>query len=351
MDIKTIRQYVFFSLLVGTTVATVFILGKFLLPLFWAIVFAIIFNPVFLYFKNKFKCNKNLASVYTITAIVLMVLIPLTIIGSAVAKESIDFYQYISENKDLENNFTVLNWTDSLVNRFEFLGVSEESISSSVYSGISSISQNVYSFFISFGQSIFSFFVYLLIMFYLLFFLFRDGAEVKDNLKKYLPLNKGGEDKILSRFLETTRAVVGGTFVIALVQGILGGIVFLIAGVSSPALWGVVMFVLSIIPAIGPFLIWGPVGVILFLTGSVWQGIFVLLSGTFIISLVDNILRPILVGRGANIPDPVVLLSTLGGLTYLGVSGFIIGPIVAALALALWEMFGEEYGYKKEKKV
>src|SRR5690606_15700359 len=123
--------------------------------------------------------------------------------------------------------------------------------------------------------------------------------------------------------------------------------IFWLAGVPSPALWGVVMFILSIIPAFGPFLVWGPVGVISLVSGFVWQGIFVLVSGALLISMIDNILRPILVGRGANIPDPVVLLSTVGGLTYLGVSGFIIGPIVAALTLTLWEMFGEEYSQKK----
>jgi len=347
MDVKSIRQYVFFSLLVGTTVATVFILGKFLIPLFWAIVFAIIFNPVHLYFKNKLKGRENWASLSTIMAIFLMVLIPLSIVGSAVAKESIEFYKNISENGEKGGSFLALDWVDSLTEQFAFLGIDDETVTSSIYSGVSNISQNVYSFFISFGQSTFTFFLYLVIMFYLLFFMFRDGEKIKEKLKKYLPLNKDGKDKIIPRFLETTRAVVGGTFVIALVQGILGGVIFWLAGVPSPALWGVVMFILSIIPAFGPFLVWGPVGVISLVSGFVWQGIFVLVSGALLISMIDNILRPILVGRGANIPDPVVLLSTVGGLTYLGVSGFIIGPIVAALTLTLWEMFGEEYSQKK----
>ena len=347
MNIKSIQQFVFFSLLIGTTLSIIFILGKFLVPLFWAVVFAMIFYPLYLYFNKKFKGRENLASLSTIVSIILIVLIPLVVIGKAVAEESIDFYKYVSESKDLGNNFGIFDWINTVIARFEFLGFSEESISSNIYSGISNVSQYFYSFFISFGQSIFSFFIYLMIMLYLMFFLLRDGLAVRDKLKKYLPLNKGGEEKILSRFADTTRAVVVGTFVIALIQGIIGGIVFLIAGVSSPALWGVVMFAVSIIPAFGPFLIWGPVGFILLLSGLVWQGVFVLLSGLFIISLVDNILRPVLVGRSAKMPDPVVLLSTIGGITYLGISGFIIGPIVAALALALWEMFGEEYGYKK----
>jgi predicted PurR-regulated permease PerM len=128
------------------------------------------------------------------------------------------------------------------------------------------------------------------------------------------------------------------------VQGSLGGLLFWILGIDSPIFWGVIMTILSLLPAIGSALIWGPAAIILIATGSIVKGIILIAAGTLIIGLVDNVLRPILVGRDTKMPDFLILITTLGGLTLFGISGFVIGPIIAALFLAVWEMFIEEYG-------
>jgi len=193
------------------------------------------------------------------------------------------------------------------------------------------------------GQNTFRVMVLSFVMLYILFFLLRDGPKLEKRLVEILPLGDVKERRLFKKFTSTTRATIKGTFVIAIIQGTIGGILFLIAGVGAPLLWGALMGVLSVIPAVGPAVIWIPVGILLLLSGSVWQGVLVLIGGAAIISLVDNILRPILVGKDTQMPDVVILLSTLGGLTLFGISGFIIGPIIAAFFLAMWQMFEEEF--------
>ena len=151
------------------------------------------------------------------------------------------------------------------------------------------------------------------------------------------------EKRLFRKFASTTRATVKGTFLIALIQGALGGILFFAVGISAPFLWGSIMGVLSVIPAIGPGIIWLPAGIILLVSGSIWQGIFVLVAGGLVISLIDNALRPIFVGKDTEMPDFLILLSTFGGLSVFGITGFIIGPIIAAFFLSMWNMFEEEY--------
>jgi len=180
-------------------------------------------------------------------------------------------------------------------------------------------------------------------MVYLLFFMFKDGKKLEEVMYHYLPLGDAHERLLVERFTATTRAVVKGTLAIAVLQGALGGIAFAIAGVSAPTLWGLAMTLMAIIPAIGPGIIWLPAGIILLLTGSIWQGIFILIVGALLVSVIDNFLRPLLIGRETKMPDAIILLSTLGGLATFGISGFIVGPIIAAFFLSLWTIFEKKF--------
>jgi predicted PurR-regulated permease PerM len=137
------------------------------------------------------------------------------------------------------------------------------------------------------------------------------------------------------------RATVKGSIVVAIVQGILGGVIFAFLDIRAAVLWGVVMGLFSLIPAVGTGIIWVPVSIYLLATGSVWEGVTLLMLGFFVISMVDNVLRPILVGQDTQMPDYVVLISTLGGLSVLGINGLIVGPVVAAMFISAWEIFTE----------
>jgi predicted PurR-regulated permease PerM len=179
-------------------------------------------------------------------------------------------------------------------------------------------------------------------MLYVLFFLFRDGPQISASIRRASPLNVLHTNYILSKFAAVVKATVKGNVIIAVIQGIIGGLTFFLLGIEGAILWGVVMAVLSLVPAVGSFLVWGPVAVYLLLTGQYWQGGILLVVGVFVISLIDNLLRPPLVGNGTRMPDYVVLVSTLGGIALFGLNGFVIGPLIAALFIAVWSLLADD---------
>jgi len=191
----------------------------------------------------------------------------------------------------------------------------------------------------SFGQGTFQFLIGFFVMLYLLFFFIRDGRELVHKVRQAMPLSDGQKRRLFSKFTRVVRATVKGNVIVALTQGALGGVIFAIFGISGALLWAVLMAFLSLLPAVGAGLIWGPVAIYFFMSGSVWQGIVLMLYGVLVIGLVDNILRPILVGKDTKMPDYIVLISTLGGLSLFGLNGFVIGPLVAALFISAWGLF------------
>jgi predicted PurR-regulated permease PerM len=157
------------------------------------------------------------------------------------------------------------------------------------------------------------------------------------------PLKNEYEKILIKRFSSMVSATLKGTIIVGVVQGLLGGLMFAIAGVPSFAIWGIVMIILSVIPAFGSGLVWAPVGVIMLVTGNIWQGIFILVFGTVVISFIDNVLRPKLVGGDTAIHPLLVFFATLGGIISFGLLGFIIGPVIMALFLTLWDIYGKEF--------
>jgi predicted PurR-regulated permease PerM len=136
------------------------------------------------------------------------------------------------------------------------------------------------------------------------------------------------------------RAAVKGDLMVAAVQGALGGLAFWALGVGGALLWGVLMAFLSLLPIIGAALVWGPVAIYFFITGAVWQGLALFAFGLLVIGLIDNLLRPMLVGKDAHMPDYVVMITTLGGMAVFGINGFILGPVIAAMFIAVWHIYG-----------
>jgi predicted PurR-regulated permease PerM len=170
----------------------------------------------------------------------------------------------------------------------------------------------------------------------------RDGNKLIELLIRALPLGDARERLLFAKFAEVTRATVKGNMVIAIIQGSLGGLIFWILGIPVALLWGVAMAIVSLIPAVGPALIWLPVAIYLLATGQTADAIILVAFGAIVIGLIDNILRPILVGRDTKMPDYIVLLSTLGGLAIVGINGFVVGPLIAALFMAFWGIFIRE---------
>lgn len=336
------RTFLLFLLLVS--VAFLLVLKPFFGTIFWGCAITIIFYPMHQQLLAKLKGRPNTAALLTLLACMLIVVLPTIVLISSVAEEVADVYDKLESGEidpaqvieKIRTSFPILQHT---LERFDINidNLKQNAINLGMSSG-KQIAQNL----ISVGQNTFFLLLNICLMLYLAFFLLRDGAYLLDLLIRALPLGDERERLLFTKFGEVTRATIKGNLVIAVVQGTLGGIIFAILGIPGALLWGVVMAALSLIPAIGPAIIWLPVSIYLFATGENVKAIILIAFGAGVIGLIDNILRPILVGRDTKMPDYIVLLSTLGGLGLFGVNGFIIGPLVAALFIAFWGIFIRE---------
>lgn len=344
MRAKLIPHVFFFVLLLLVTLAFLGLIRQFFQPLFWAAVLAVLFRPAFKRWLGAVG-RPALASVLTILTILVILVLPLTLIGIAVSNEAMNVYARIASG-ELDVREPVRLFERALPVATDFLerfGVDIERVQENLSSAAVATSQFLASQALTLGQNALQVGVLFFIMLYLLFFFLRDGTRLIDALVRVLPLGDVRERRLFAKFAEVSRATLKGTLVVGVVQGALGGLFFWILGLGAPVFWGVIMTVLSLLPAVGSALVWVPAALILLVTGHIAKGIILIVAGSLLIGLVDNILRPVLVGRDTKMPDYLILLSTLGGLTVFGLSGFVIGPIIAALFLVLWEMFEEEY--------
>ncbi len=187
------------------------------------------------------------------------------------------------------------------------------------------------------------FFLSLFVMFYAMFFFLRDGRTIMERVLYYIPMQDDERDAMVERFMSITKATVKGTVVIGLIQGTLGGIAFYFAGINGAAFWGAVMVVVSVLPGIGPALVWAPVVVTLYLSGESLTATLLLVWCAGVVGTIDNVLRPRLVGRDARMPDLLILVGTIGGLYLFGLIGFALGPIICGLFLTALDFYADAY--------
>lgn len=335
----------FLIMLLAASIAFVWMVQDFLQPVFWAALLASLFYPVHLRLLQHMQNWPALAALLVLLLILLIVILPLIFIGAAVTRESAVLYQRVTSGEiDLRAPLTWATQQLPIVNALlERVGIEPDKITEWLSSAAVVVSRFIASRALTIGQNALVLAVQFVLMLYLVFFFVRDGSVLLERLVHMMPLGDARERRLFAKFAEVSRATLKGTVVVGIVQGALGGITFGLLDIQGAVFWGAVMTVLSILPAVGASLVWIPTAIWLFATGSVTQAVILVVVGVFVIGLVDNLLRPILVGRDTKMPDYLILLSTLGGITAFGVSGFVIGPIVAALCLAGWEMFTEDF--------
>ena len=229
-------------------------------------------------------------------------------------------------------------WITSLLDRFGMIDF--ETLQKRLVTALAEGSQFIATQAVSIGQNTFEFLANLCITLYLAFFLIRDGADVARTMRRAIPLAPAHKKELIARFATVIRATVKGNLLVAAIQGGLRGVAFWFLGVTGAILWGVLMAFLSLLPAIGAALVWVPVAIYFFISGGTWQGIALVAWGVLVIGLIDNLLRPILVGKDTQMPDYVVMITTLGGMAAFGINGFIIGPAIAAMLIAVCQIYG-----------
>lgn len=338
-----IRSFIF--MLLAVTLAFGWVLKPFWMSIFWACTVAIIFYPLQRKMQQWIGEKPNRAALLTLSIAVVIVVLPVLGVAYSFVQEGVQVYQKLDSGEIRPGQFlqqieTAFPFIPELLERF---GVSTDNLRSKLSELAVTASRTLAQQALSVGQNTFSFVVSVALMVYLTFFLLRDGHLLVDLMVRALPLGDERERELFAKFAEVARATVKGNIVVAAIQGALGGLIFALLGLPGALLWGVVMAFLSLIPAIGAGLLWLPVAVYLLAMGSIWKGLILIAFGAIVIGLADNILRPILVGRDTKIPDYVVLFSTLGGLTLFGITGFVVGPLVAALFMAFWAIFMREF--------
>ena len=340
------RGFLLFLALVS--VALLAIILPFFQPLLWAVLAAIVFQPLFRRFLQWRNGRETQAALLTLAVIFLAVVLPTFWIGSAVVDEAAQLFVAFRDGRIdvamyFEQIFAALpeNIQNSLASAgLDDLGEVQARATAFVQASLGLIAQQA----LSIGGSVFGFVLGFAIAAYVGFFLLRDGRSIADQVLAALPFDRSIADRLGERFLVLVRATIKGSVVVGLVQGALGAVTFWIVGIPSVLLLGVVMAIASLLPAVGPAIVWVPVALYLLATGAIWEGVVVIIAGVALIGMIDNVLRPILVGRDTGIPDWLILITTLGGIALFGLSGIVIGPLVAGLFLASWAILGEQRG-------
>jgi len=331
---------VFIILLVITTLLFAVLIIDFILAIFWAIVLAILFSPVNQYIEEKFN-KPTLSSLFTIIFIFIVVLIPCFFILTAVANETLIIVKAIETGEINLEKFLISTsqLLPTLTERINGLGYSTNTLIEQLNNIALETSQYALSLVMNTGENILRFLLSAFVMIYLLFFFLKDGDLIIAKCIDVFPLDDDQEIFLIEKFNNVTKATVKGTILVGVTQGIIGGIIFALLDIQAAVLWGVLMAFFSIVPTIGTAIIWFPAACLLFFSGAWLKALILLLIGFFVIGLIDNFLRPYLVGKETKLPDYMILLTTLGGVSLVGLSGFIIGPIIAALFLTLWSLF------------
>lgn len=340
---STLEDRVFLLLLLAVSVAFLWVLWPFYGAVFWGAIFAMMFYPLFLRLLRRMPQKRTLAALLSVGIILLLVILPLALVSALLLQEAGNLYQRVQSG---ELNFSLYlqqildalpAWATGLLNRFGLhnLGQILQRISVALTQG----SQFFASQALNVGQNAFDFLVSFFVMLYLLFFLLRDGAALARRIETAVPLEAGIKRRLGGKFATVIRATVRGNIAVAALQGALGGLALWVLGIHAPVLWGALMAFLSLLPAVGAALVWLPVAIYFLATGAIFKGVALIVFGVLVIGLVDNVMRPVLVGKDTKMPDYIVLVSTLGGMSLFGLNGFVIGPVIAAMFMAGWDIF------------
>jgi len=322
------------------------ILSPFLTSIFWAILLAMVFYPLFQRLQRLLNKREVLCAMTMTLLVILVIILPSSLLMVSLANEVVGVYHWVEEmiktgrlQSHLEQikEIPILKWIwgrlyqygdVSQTNPTDFLLKNLQQVSTFLFNQTSKIFKGLSTFIIGFFFTLLS-----------LYYLFKDGARLLERLKEIVPIPSEERDLLIFRFKQMVYATIYGGIVVAIIQGALGGIIFWILGISSPVLWGTAMAFLSFIPIGGTALIWGPAAILLLVQGAFLKGIILLLLGIFGISMADNFLRPLFISSRTNIHPLLLFFAVLGGIQVFGLIGLVMGPLIATLCLTLIEIY------------
>jgi len=341
MNQDAINKATLVLLVAGISALFFSMISYFLMTIFLAGLFSALARPVYRRLNVMYNGHRHLASVTTLILMITVVLIPLMFLVAIVVAQAIDVGQsvtpWIKQNLEEPGQFSVylqgLPFYEQLEPYRETIltkaGELVGSVSKLIVGGLSSATFGTVNF-------LFLSFVFL----YTMYFFQMDGNKLMRKILYYLPLNSVDENRMLDRFTSVTRATLKGTLLIGLLQGGLAGMAFVILGIDNAVFWGTVMAVLSIIPSVGSAMVWLPASIVLIIQGNVAGGIGLMVFCGVVVGSLDNVLRPILVGKDTKMHELMIFFGTLGGIMMFGITGIFIGPLIASLFITIWDLYG-----------
>ena len=331
-------------LALGISLLFLVMIRQFLVAILLAAVFSGMTRPLYLWLAAAMKGRERTAAVTSLLLVLVILVAPAIAFLGLVVSQAVDVSQaaatWVRGNMDLVESVEARLLEIPLVGDFlpdrerivTLAGQLAQSAGGVLVDSVAAATLGTTNFLFQ-----------LFLMLYAMYFFLTSGPAILDRILYLVPLPPADEERLLDRFVSVTRATIKGSLVIGILQGGLAGLSFAVFGVPGAAFWATVMAVLSIVPALGTALVWVPAVIWLLATGQIAAGMSVGLWCGLVVGTVDNFLRPRLVGRDARLPDLLILLSTFGGIVFFGAVGFILGPIVAALFVTVWEIFAETY--------
>jgi predicted PurR-regulated permease PerM len=341
MDQERVNHAVILLMTLGISALFLSMISQFLLTIFLAGLFSALARPIYLRLEQLFRGHRHLASVVTLLLVIVVFLVPMVTLITIVVDQALNVSErvtpfvreYLSSPDAISETLTGLPFYDQIAPHREVL-VQKAGQIVSIISGF--LVQGMTS--VTLGTANFVFLAFVLL--YTMFFFQMDGDKLIRRMLYYLPLRSHDEHLMLEKFTSVTRATLKGTLLIGILQGGLAGLAFWVVGIPNAVFWGTVMAVLSIIPSVGSALVWIPAVIILVAQGHVGSGIGLGLFCGLVVGSLDNVLRPILVGKDTKMHELLIFFGTLGGIFMFGISGIFIGPLIASLFQTIWEMYG-----------
>jgi predicted PurR-regulated permease PerM len=340
-----VNQFVVVVLVVFISAVFLSMIRSFLMAIFLAGIFAALARPVYRLLEKWLGGRSSLASLLTLVLVIIVVLVPLTLLTGVVTGQAIKVSQsampwvkaQMEQPNGLSDYLARIPYYDKLAPHSELImrkaGEMVGRISQFIINNLSSA---------ALGAANFLFMLFTLL--YTMYFFLMDGEKLLEKILYYLPLEDREEQQMLVRFTSVTRATLKGTAVIGILQGGLAGVAFWVAGIPSAAFWGAIMVVLSIIPSVGTAVVWVPAALIMGFSGAVSKAVGLAVFCALVVGSLDNLLRPMLVGKDTQMHELMIFFGTLGGIFMFGMLGVIIGPIIAALFITIWEIYGQAFG-------
>jgi len=342
----TPNRFAVLGLLVLLAAALFPIIKIFFVPVVVAATLATLFYPLYRRVLKFFGNNRGISSLVFCILLLACLIAPTFVVVNIVVKQATSLYQtaqpVVKEivDKGGQTDFLVRVRKIPLVKRLELSNIN---MAGTLYEGIKMLATGATRLFNKTSTGVLEFVANVFVMFFTMFYFFMDGEKIVKKIGHLIPIRQKYKEQIVKRFLMISRAAIMGTAVIGITQGTLGALLLLFCGVKSWLMWGFVMILLATIPMLGSWTVLIPTGIIQIIYGNITPGIIILAVSMFGISSVDNLIRPRLVGQGAKLHDLVIFFSSLGGIAVFGILGFIVGPVIAALFVAVLDIYSQEF--------